>query len=114
MKDKSLAFKVPSAAATARARSQAPENLNPYDFAVRQFDRAADHLGLNNGSREVLRKPINRLLDGVGGRQGVRPGSERAATGSGRTPLTAMASRAARSVRSRISSASCSTQPGCG
>ncbi len=62
MKDKSLAFKVPSAAATARARSQAPENLNPYDFAVRQFDRAADHLGLNDGSREVLRKPKRQLI----------------------------------------------------
>jgi len=38
------------------------ENLNPYDFALLQFDRAADHLGLDNGSREVLRNPKRQLI----------------------------------------------------
>ena len=77
MKNKSLVFKVPSAAsaysaegasatkagaAPARAKTRAPENLNPYDFAVRQFDRAADHLGLSDGGREVLRNPKLQLI----------------------------------------------------
>ena len=30
------------------------ENLNPFDFALLQFDRAAEHLGLDAGTREVL------------------------------------------------------------
>ena len=38
------------------------ENLNPYDFALLQFERAADHLGLDNGSREVLRNPKRQLI----------------------------------------------------
>ena len=77
MKNKSLAFKVPSAASAysaevasarkagampERAKTRAPENLNPYDFAVRQFDRAADHLGLSDGAREVLRNPKRQLI----------------------------------------------------
>ena len=33
------------------------ENLNPYDFALRQFGRAADRLGLDAGTREVLSNP---------------------------------------------------------
>jgi hypothetical protein len=38
-----------------------PENLNPYEFAQRQFDRAADHLGLDAGMRAVLRAPKRQL-----------------------------------------------------
>ncbi len=41
------------------------ENLNPYDFALRQFDRAADHLGLDAGNREVLRNPKRQLIVSV-------------------------------------------------
>ncbi|HEY3170647.1 MAG TPA: Glu/Leu/Phe/Val dehydrogenase [Thermoanaerobaculia bacterium] len=40
----------------------AAENLNPYDFALLQFDRAADHLGLDAGVRDVLRKPKRQLI----------------------------------------------------
>ncbi len=38
------------------------ENLNPYDFALRQFDRAADCLGLDQGTRDVLRTPKRQLI----------------------------------------------------
>jgi len=38
-----------------------PENLNPFQFALRQFDRAADHLELDSGTREVLRNPKRQL-----------------------------------------------------
>jgi glutamate dehydrogenase (NAD(P)+) len=38
-----------------------PENLNPFEFAQRQFDRAADHLGLDAGVRDVLRQPKRQL-----------------------------------------------------
>jgi glutamate dehydrogenase (NAD(P)+) len=38
------------------------ESLNPLDFALRQFDRAADHLALSNGSRGVLRNPKRQLI----------------------------------------------------
>ena len=41
------------------------ENLNPHDFALRQFERAADHLGLDTGSREVLRSPKRQLIVSV-------------------------------------------------
>ena len=40
----------------------APENLNPYEFAQRQFNRAADHLGLDSGMRDVLRHPKRQLI----------------------------------------------------
>ncbi len=40
----------------------APENLNPFEFAQRQFERAADHLGLDSGMREVLRTPKRQLI----------------------------------------------------
>ena len=39
-----------------------PENLNPFEFAQRQFERAADHLGLDPGMREVLRTPKRQLI----------------------------------------------------
>ncbi|MEP6994672.1 MAG: Glu/Leu/Phe/Val dehydrogenase dimerization domain-containing protein, partial [Acidobacteriota bacterium] len=39
-----------------------PENLNPYEFAQRQFDRAADHLGLDAGIRDILRHPKRQLI----------------------------------------------------
>jgi glutamate dehydrogenase (NAD(P)+) len=38
------------------------EELNPYEFALKQFDRAADHLGLDAGVRDVLRKPKRQLI----------------------------------------------------
>jgi glutamate dehydrogenase (NAD(P)+) len=38
------------------------EDLNPYEFALKQFDRAADHLGLDAGVRDVLRKPKRQLI----------------------------------------------------
>jgi glutamate dehydrogenase (NAD(P)+) len=38
-----------------------PENLNPFQFALRQFDRAADHLKLDAGTRDVLRNPKRQL-----------------------------------------------------
>jgi len=38
------------------------ENLNPYEFALEQFGRAADHLGLDAGARDVLRKPKRQLI----------------------------------------------------
>ena len=43
------------------APSPAPENLNPFEFAQRQFDRAADHLGLDAGVRDILRSPKRQL-----------------------------------------------------
>jgi len=41
------------------------ENLNPYDFALRQFERAADQLGLDAGTRAVLRNPKRQLIVSV-------------------------------------------------
>jgi glutamate dehydrogenase/leucine dehydrogenase len=39
----------------------APENLNPYEFALRQFERAADFLSLDAGTRQVLSQPKRQL-----------------------------------------------------
>ena len=39
----------------------APENLNPYEFALRQFERAADFLSLDVGTRQVLSQPKRQL-----------------------------------------------------
>jgi len=39
-----------------------PEDLNPFRFARRQFERAADHLGLDPGTREVLGNPKRQLI----------------------------------------------------
>jgi glutamate dehydrogenase/leucine dehydrogenase len=39
----------------------APENLNPYQFALRQFERAADFLSLDAGTRQVLSQPKRQL-----------------------------------------------------
>ena len=41
------------------------ENLNPYEFALRQFERAADQLGLDAGTRSVLRNPKRQLIVSV-------------------------------------------------
>jgi glutamate dehydrogenase (NAD(P)+) len=41
------------------------ENLNPYEFALRQFERAADHLGLDPGTRAVLSTPKRQLIVSV-------------------------------------------------
>jgi len=41
------------------------ENLNPYEFALRQFERAADHLGLDAGTRAVLSTPKRQLIVSV-------------------------------------------------
>jgi len=49
-------------AANPRPVSLPAENLNPYDVALRQFDRAADHLGLDKGTRQVLRTPKRQLI----------------------------------------------------
>jgi len=38
------------------------ENLNPYDFALLQFERAADHLGLDPGVRAVLSRPKRQVI----------------------------------------------------
>ncbi|HEX9148462.1 MAG TPA: Glu/Leu/Phe/Val dehydrogenase [Thermoanaerobaculia bacterium] len=41
------------------------ESLNPYEIAQKQFDRAADHLGLDPGVRDLLRKPKRQLIVSV-------------------------------------------------
>jgi len=40
----------------------AAEDLNPFRYARRQFERAADHLGLDAGSRDVLGTPKRQLV----------------------------------------------------
>jgi len=63
-KRRSVSAPAPRASAKKKAASAAapsPEDLNPYEFAQRQFDRAADHLGLNAGMRDVLRNPKRQL-----------------------------------------------------
>ena len=52
-------------AANPKPVALANENLNPYEFARLQFDRAADHLGLDPGTREVLRTPKRQLIVSV-------------------------------------------------
>ena len=52
-------------AANPKPVAVANENLNPYEFARLQFDRAADHLGLDPGTREVLRTPKRQLIVSV-------------------------------------------------
>ncbi len=42
-----------------------PENLNPYDFALLQFGRAAEFLGLDAGTRELLSSPKRQLIVSV-------------------------------------------------
>ncbi len=39
----------------------APENLNPFGFALQQFERAADFLSLDPGTRAVLSSPKRQL-----------------------------------------------------
>jgi len=46
---------------TAVPSTPAAENLNPYEFALRQFERAADHLRLDPGTRQVLSQPKRQL-----------------------------------------------------
>src|SRR5262249_50415997 len=41
------------------------ENLNPFEFALMQFGRAADHLKLDPGTRDVLRTPKRQLIVSV-------------------------------------------------
>lgn len=43
----------------------AQENLNPFEIAQRQFDTAAEKLGLDDGMREVLRYPKRQLTVSV-------------------------------------------------
>ena len=43
----------------------APENLNPYEFALTQFDRAAEFLELDAGTRELLSTPKRQLIVSV-------------------------------------------------
>ncbi len=40
----------------------AAEDLNPFHFARLQFERAADHLGLDPGTRDVLGTPKRQLI----------------------------------------------------
>ena len=48
-----------------RPKPIAAENLNPYDFALLQFERAADRLGLDTGVRAVLSTPKRQLIVSV-------------------------------------------------
>ena len=41
------------------------ENLNPFEIAQRQFDTAAERIGLDDGMREVLRNPKRQLIVSV-------------------------------------------------
>ena len=43
----------------------APENLNPYEFALRQFERAANFLSLDAGTRQLLSQPKRQLIVSV-------------------------------------------------
>jgi glutamate dehydrogenase (NAD(P)+) len=43
----------------------APENLNPYEFALRQFERAAEFLSLDAGTRQLLSQPKRQLIVSV-------------------------------------------------
>ncbi len=43
----------------------AAENLNPYEFALRQFERAADYLSLDPGTRQLLSLPKRQLIVSV-------------------------------------------------
>ena len=38
------------------------ESLNPFEIAQRQFDTAAEKIGLDAGMREVLRNPKRQLI----------------------------------------------------
>src|SRR2546422_2794628 len=51
--------------AAPKPKPVAAENLNPYDFALLQFERAADHLGLDAGVRRVLSTPKRQLIASV-------------------------------------------------
>ncbi|HTR04162.1 MAG TPA: Glu/Leu/Phe/Val dehydrogenase [Thermoanaerobaculia bacterium] len=51
----------PAAKKPAPPPPPAPENLNPYEFALRQFERAADFLSLDAGTRQVLSQPKRQL-----------------------------------------------------
>ncbi|HEY3172728.1 MAG TPA: Glu/Leu/Phe/Val dehydrogenase dimerization domain-containing protein, partial [Thermoanaerobaculia bacterium] len=53
------------AAPKPKPKPVAAENLNPYDFALLQFARAAGHLGLDAGVREVLSTPKRQLIASV-------------------------------------------------
>ena len=41
------------------------ESLNPFEIAQRQFDTAADKMGLEDGMREILRNPKRQLIVSV-------------------------------------------------
>ena len=43
----------------------AQENLNPFETSQRQFDTAAEKIGLDDGMREVLRNPKRQLIVSV-------------------------------------------------
>jgi glutamate dehydrogenase/leucine dehydrogenase len=43
----------------------AQESLNPFEIAQRQFDIAAERLGLEDGMRQVLRSPKRQLIVSV-------------------------------------------------
>jgi glutamate dehydrogenase (NAD(P)+) len=65
LKEKTSAAPVFPAARVPASRAvpaRPPENLNPYGFALEQFERAAEHLGLSTGTRQVLRNPKRQLI----------------------------------------------------
>jgi glutamate dehydrogenase (NAD(P)+) len=64
MKEKRMARKRKPAPPTRARKTQevTPENLNPYQFALRQFHRAADHLSLDSGTRDILSHPKRQLI----------------------------------------------------
>src|SRR4029079_15109108 len=43
----------------------AQESLNPFEIALRQFDLAAERLGLHDSMRQVLRSPKRQLIVSV-------------------------------------------------
>jgi glutamate dehydrogenase (NAD(P)+) len=43
----------------------AQENLNPFEISQKQFDTAAEKIGLDDGMREVLRNPKRQLIVSV-------------------------------------------------
>ncbi|HKD19955.1 MAG TPA: Glu/Leu/Phe/Val dehydrogenase [Thermoanaerobaculia bacterium] len=51
----------PASPKRAPSLEPAAENLNPYQFALRQFERAADYLSLDAGTRQVLSQPKRQL-----------------------------------------------------
>ncbi len=52
----------PAPASMKPAAPPPPENLNPYQFALLQFERAAEFLALDPGTRQLLSQPKRQLI----------------------------------------------------